>query len=97
MSITDIRTLRWFSGRTGEYSPWAFYSWNVTLTQRGLQLAARALLDALGSFGTTQLASYGYTGLPLLSACVIEGGGKYTGLSIREKRKSSSRTGASTA
>jgi hypothetical protein len=41
----------------------------------------------LRTFGSTQLASYGYTGLPLLSACLLEGGGKYTGLSIREKRK----------
>lgn len=73
--------------RTGEVSDWAFYSWNVTLTEQGLRLAARAILDALGDFGTTQLASYGYTGLPLLSACVLEGGGAYTGLSIREKRK----------
>ena len=73
--------------RTGEISPWAFYSWNVTLTERGLRLAARAILDALRSFRSTQLASYGYTGLPLLSACVLEGGGRYTGLSVREKRK----------
>jgi orotate phosphoribosyltransferase/AMMECR1 domain-containing protein len=73
--------------RDGQVSPWAFYSWNVTLTAGGLRLAARAILAAAESFGTTQLASYGYTGLPLLAACVLEGNGKYTGLSIREKRK----------
>ena len=56
-------------------------------TTEGLRLAARNLLEALETFGTTQLASYGYTGLPLLSACILEGGGKYSGLSIREKRK----------
>jgi len=73
--------------RTGEVSSWAFYSWNVTLTQRGLRLAAQNILEALGTFRSTQLASYGYTGLPLLSACILEGAGKYAGLSIREKRK----------
>ena len=73
--------------RTGEVSKWAFYSWGITLTQEGLRAAARAMLDALRSFGSTQLASYGYTGLPLLAACILEGGGAYTGLSVREKRK----------
>src|SRR5258708_722603 len=51
--------------RTGEISPWAFYSWNITLSDQGLRLAARQILDALQTFGSTQLASYGYTGLPL--------------------------------
>jgi orotate phosphoribosyltransferase/AMMECR1 domain-containing protein len=73
--------------RTGEVSEWAFYSWGITLTQDGLRSAARSILDALSSFGSTQLASYGYTGLPLLAACILEGGGAYTGLSVREKRK----------
>jgi len=73
--------------RTGEISEWAFYSWNITLTQKGLRLAAKAILDALKSFGSTQLASYGYTGLPILSACILESRGRYTGLSIRERRK----------
>jgi orotate phosphoribosyltransferase/AMMECR1 domain-containing protein len=73
--------------RTGQVSPWAFYSWGITLTAGGLRLAARNLLEALETFNTTQIASYGYTGLPLLSACILEGNGKYSGLSIREKRK----------
>ncbi len=73
--------------RSGEIAPWAFYSWGVTLTQEGLRLAARGLLGALEGFNSTQLASYGYTGLPLLAACVLEGGGRYSGLSIRETRK----------
>jgi len=73
--------------RTGEISAWAFYSWNITLTESGLRLAAWNILEALKTFGSTQLASYGYTGLPLLSACILEGGGRYSGLSIREKRK----------
>src|ERR1051326_8917394 len=73
--------------RDGKIAPWAFYSWHITLTERGLRLAAKELIAGLRTFQSTQLASYGYTGLPLLSACVLEGGGRYTGLSIREKRK----------
>ena len=73
--------------RTGEVAPWAFYSWGLSLSQEGLRLAARELLRTLEGFGSTQIASYGYTGLPLLAACVLEGGGRYSGLSIREKRK----------
>jgi len=73
--------------RNGAISPWAFYSWGISLTSGGLKLAAKNLLAALETFNTTQLASYGYTGLPLLSACILESGGKYSGLSIREKRK----------
>src|SRR5262245_13076529 len=73
--------------RTGEVSPWAFYSWNITLSERGLRLAAGQILAALQPFGYTQLASYGYTSLPLMAACILESGGKYTGLSIREQRK----------
>ncbi len=73
--------------RTGEVSAWAFYSWHITLTARGLRLAAQNILQALEKFDSTQLASYGYTGLPLLAACILESGGKCTGLSIREKRK----------
>jgi orotate phosphoribosyltransferase/AMMECR1 domain-containing protein len=73
--------------RNGEPSDWAYYSWHVTLTERGLRLAAHALLQSLQAFESTQLASVGYTGLPLLSACILEGRGRYTGLSVREKRK----------
>src|SRR5512138_645540 len=73
--------------RNGAISPWAFYSWGISLTERGLRLAAQQMLEALATFSSTQLASYGYTGLPLLSACLLEGRGRYTGLSIREKRK----------
>jgi AMMECR1 domain-containing protein/orotate phosphoribosyltransferase len=73
--------------RNGAVAPWAFYSWNVSLSAHGLGLAGHCLLEALQTFGSTQLASYGYTGLPLLAACVLGGKGAYTGLSIREKRK----------
>jgi orotate phosphoribosyltransferase/AMMECR1 domain-containing protein len=73
--------------RDGQPAPWAFYSWGVTLTGRGMVLAARAILERLATFRSTQLASYGYTGMPLLSACVLLGQGRYTGLCIRDRRK----------
>ena len=71
----------------GAPAPWAFYSWNATLTADGLRLAARCILERLRGFKATQLASIGYTGLPLLSACVLLGEGRYTGLCIRNTRK----------
>jgi len=74
-------------GRNGESGPWAFYSWNVSLTPVGLQLIAANMVERLKTFRSTQLASYGYTGLPILSACVALGDGKYTAVSIRERRK----------
>ncbi|HEX8844556.1 MAG TPA: hypothetical protein VF791_07920, partial [Pyrinomonadaceae bacterium] len=73
--------------RNGGTAPWAFYSWHVSLTSEGLRLAALNLLERLGQFRSTQLASYGYTAAPLLSACVLLGEGRYTGLCVREKRK----------
>ncbi|HEY3835180.1 MAG TPA: AMMECR1 domain-containing protein [Bryobacteraceae bacterium] len=73
--------------RNGDVAPWAFYSWNATLTSRGLRLAGLNLLERLRSFRSTQLVSYGYTAMPLLSACVMLGEGRYTGAAIRERRK----------
>ena len=64
-----------------------FYSWNVTTTADGLALAARCLLHVLDDFESTQLATHGFTGLPLLAGCVVGGEGRYTGLSIRKERK----------
>jgi orotate phosphoribosyltransferase len=72
---------------SGVPAPWAFYSWGVTLTGLGLRLAARALLERLESFQSTQLAAYGHTAQPLLGACVLLGGDRYTGLSIRKEPK----------
>lgn len=74
--------------RNGAVAPWMLYTWNVTLTGEGLGLAAGCLLDRLASsFRSTQLATHGMTGLPLLSACVALGGGRYTGVAIRKERK----------
>jgi AMMECR1 domain-containing protein/orotate phosphoribosyltransferase len=73
--------------RDGSVVPWAFYSWHVTLTSQGIGLAAVNLLERLQSYRSTQIASFGYTAMPLMSACVLLGGGRYTGLCVREARK----------
>ena len=73
--------------RNGSSAPWMFYSWGVTTTADGLQLAARCLLDRLASFESTQIAGHGMTAMPLVSACVALGGGRYSGLAIRKERK----------
>ena len=56
---------------SGALAPWAFYSWGVTLTERGLRCAGEALLDRLSTFRATQIAAYGQTAQPLLGACVL--------------------------
>jgi orotate phosphoribosyltransferase/AMMECR1 domain-containing protein len=73
--------------RNGQFAPWAFYSWNVTTTSPALQVIAANLLQRLSGFRSTQLASYGYTGIPILSACVMASEGRYSSLVIREQRK----------
>jgi orotate phosphoribosyltransferase len=75
------------SGRNGLRVPWMFYSWNCSLTRSGAALMGRCFLDRLRSYQSTQLASYGYTGVPLLMSCLLAGDGRYTGLVIREARK----------
>ncbi len=76
--------------RRGRSAPWMFYSWNLSLTANGGALAARCLLERLETFGATQLATYGTTGIPLLTACVLLGDGKYTGICVREQPKGAS-------
>jgi orotate phosphoribosyltransferase/AMMECR1 domain-containing protein len=71
----------------GRQTPWGLYTPNISLTQRGLLLVGRALLAELATFRSTQLASFGHTAVPLLSACVLLGDGRYSGLSIRDKPK----------
>jgi orotate phosphoribosyltransferase len=75
------------SGRDGVRVPWMFYSWNCSLTHSGATLMGLCFLDHLHFYQATQLASFGYTGVPLLMSCVLAGDGRYTGLVIREVRK----------
>lgn len=71
----------------GRTVPWGFYSSNVILTERGLYLAGQILLERLATFTSSQLAVFGYTAAPLLSACILLGEGRYSGLTIRDKPK----------
>src|SRR5205085_13018 len=68
--------------RSRDGSPGAtiFYSWQVTLTAEGATLAARCLLERLQGFESTQLATLGATAVPLLTACILLGAPRYTGL-----------------
>jgi len=75
------------TGRDGRQAPWTLYTPAISLTGRGAELAARCLLPILDQFESTQLAAYGYTGVPLLSACLVHGAPRYSGLLVREARK----------
>jgi orotate phosphoribosyltransferase len=74
-------------GRDARHASWMFYSWNCSLTARGAHLAGRLILDKLRSFNSRQLATFGYTGVPLMVASILQGHDRYTGLVIREARK----------
>ena len=71
----------------GRAVQWMFYSWPVTLSARGAHLAGRCLLEKLQSFDSVQLACYGYTAMPLLSACVLLEAVATAPWCIREERK----------
>lgn len=66
---------------------WVMNFLGISLEQEGLQLAARQLLPLLGQFQGKQLATIGTAAIPLMTACILESGGKYTGLMVRPKRK----------
>ena len=74
-------------GRDARQASWMFYSWNCSLTGRGAHLAGRLILEKLKSFNSRQLATFGYTGVPLMVASILQGCDRYTGLVVREARK----------
>jgi orotate phosphoribosyltransferase/AMMECR1 domain-containing protein len=67
--------------------PWLLYTWPVSLSQRGAELIAVAITERLDGFASKQLASIGYTGIPLLCACLAQGKGAYRGIVIRDEAK----------
>jgi orotate phosphoribosyltransferase/AMMECR1 domain-containing protein len=71
----------------GQPMTWIFYSWGITLSHEGGNLAGDCLLDALRQFDSTQIAGVGMTGLPLVSSIVSRGQGRYTGLYIRDQQE----------
>ncbi|HEX6375766.1 MAG TPA: hypothetical protein VFZ91_08590 [Allosphingosinicella sp.] len=74
-------------GPGGRRIPWVYYYWAAGLDFEGLALSARCLLDELRTFSATQLAAYGLTSVPIVSACVLAGKGRYSGLAIRKVRE----------
>lgn len=73
--------------RDGTSARWMLDSLAVTLTSRGIELAGRCLIELLSDFDGRQLATYGVTGLPLLTSCILQSRGKYRGLVVRKDRK----------
>jgi len=73
--------------RDGTSARWMLDSLSVTLTPRGAELAGRLLLELLKGFDGRQLATYGLTAVPILQSCVLQSGGRYTGLLVRKERK----------
>lgn len=59
----------------------------MSLTHEGLQLAAACLLELLQKFEGRQIATYGTTAIPLLTACVMQSQGRYEGFLVRKERK----------
>lgn len=73
--------------RDGKSARWMLDSLSFSLRPEGSRLAGRALLDLLGRFEGRQVATYGITAIPLLSACVAESSGEINGLLVRKERK----------
>jgi AMMECR1 domain-containing protein/orotate phosphoribosyltransferase len=81
---SDQRLLTW----NGRSASWMFYPWAATMATEGARLVALCLLRRLReAFAATQIATYGYTGIPLVAGCVLLGDGRYTGLCIRTERE----------
>src|SRR4051812_29903623 len=73
--------------RDGAKAPWMLDTLSVSMTLRGAELAGRCLLRLLSRFEGRQIATYGTTGIPLLQSCILQSGGKYSGLLVRKERK----------
>lgn len=73
--------------RDGTSGRWMLDSLCVSLSHEGLQLAAACLLELLDKFEGRQIATYGTTAISLLTACIMQSGGRYEGLLVRKERK----------
>jgi AMMECR1 domain-containing protein len=74
--------------RAGALVPWMYYGGEVNLTFQGVTLMAAVVLERLKTFSSTQLTTYGVSAIPILTACLTEGAGRYTGLVVRKEPKS---------
>lgn len=73
--------------RDGTSARWMLNSLAVTLNTRGAELAGRCMLELLKQFDGRQIAAYGLTGVPILQSCIVQSGGRYSGLLVRKERK----------
>ena len=73
--------------RHGRPIPWVYYGGELCLSSDGLDLMARAILDRLRGFSSTQIATYGQSAVPILAACIALSDGRHSGLVIRKTRK----------
>ena len=73
--------------RDGTSARWMLDSLAVTLGSRGAELAGRCVLELLQQFDGRQIAAYGVTGIPILESCILQSGGRYSGLLVRKERK----------
>ncbi|HEX3471415.1 MAG TPA: AMMECR1 domain-containing protein, partial [Silvibacterium sp.] len=85
--LTASHTARLFS-RSGRSMSWMLYTPAITMTSEGSWLAGRCLLRRLEQFKGSQLATYGYTGLPLMIASLTLANGRYRGLVVGDKPNS---------
>jgi orotate phosphoribosyltransferase/AMMECR1 domain-containing protein len=74
-------------GRGGRSAPWMLYCWPLTMTGSGAALVADEMLATLADFEGTQLAAYGVGAVPFLTACLLRGGDRYRGLTVRAEPK----------
>jgi AMMECR1 domain-containing protein/orotate phosphoribosyltransferase len=73
--------------RDGSSARWMLDSLAVTLTPRGAELAGKLLLERLQHFDGRQLATFGLTAVPILQSAIVQSGGRYQGLLVRNQRK----------
>jgi len=73
--------------RDGSTARWILNSLQVTLSQRGAELAGRCVLHLLQRFEGRQIATLGLTAVPILNSVIMQSQGRYHGLLIRHERK----------
>jgi hypothetical protein len=72
--------------RDGSTARWILNSLQVTLSQRGAELAGRCVLHLLQRFEGRQIATLGLTAVPILNSVIMQSQGRYHGLLIRHER-----------
>jgi AMMECR1 domain-containing protein len=74
-------------GRGGQRGRWMLYLWPISMTRSGLDMLVEEMLQLVEPFEATQLAANGFGAVPLVTAMVQAGGGRYSGLIVRPETK----------